>query len=572
MKKIIAVILSALTLCTATACSSGSSSSSKADSSKANASDEVTPDTDFYTIDEDKLPSKVDLRNFEGKNYVTPVKRQSFGDCWAFSLAGAAEISYLYESGMGVPAGQVNDKVDFSEKYITWYIFHGITKDDAVKGKVRASQVGEGFDPSKAEEENNKTVYFIGGPFVHDSNLFGAGFGPVDEKTTIKGEQPFAYDDESSFEWSLPLNAEYRNAPASAFIRNSIKLPSPAKTEKNGSYTFNKDGLLAIKSELSKGHGVSFAYCSGVTLNFETKAAYNCGGESADHAVTIVGYDDDFAKENFKRKYANGKEMENSIPPENGAFIVKNSWGLADENDDGYFYLSYYDQSIESPLSFVFDSSESTKHTTLNYDQYDLLMTEWYGSTDYSDETKMANVFDAEEDENLFQIAYATGSEKTEVTYEIYKDVDDDDPSSGTLLEKGINRHTYKGFFKIDLKDEYELKKGDKYSVVLTMKRVTNGDGDMTYTEVFPYSTEFFRNMTVRGVVNEGESFLYSDGKWSDMTASKDSLIDRAFEQGAKEINSMRLIEGMGIELHTDSKDSFTVDNYPIKAISSPAE
>ena len=307
-------------------------------------------------------------------------------------------------------------------------------------------------------------------------------------------------------------------------------------------------------------------------MNFETKAAYNCGGESADHAVTIVGYDDDFAKENFKRKYANGKEMENSIPPENGAFIVKNSWGLADENDDGYFYLSYYDQSIESPLSFVFDSSESTKHTTLNYDQYDLLMTEWYGSTDYSDETKMANVFDAEEDENLFQIAYATGSEKTEVTYEIYKDVDDDDPSSGTLLEKGINRHTYKGFFKIDLKDEYELKKGDKYSVVLTMKRVTNGDGDMTYTEVFPYSTDFFRNMTVRGVVNEGESFLYSDGKWSDMTASKDSLIDRAFEQGAKEINSMRLIEGMGIELHTDSKDSFTVDNYPIKAISSPAE
>ena len=74
-------------------------------------------------------------------------------------------------------------------------------------------------------------------------------------------------------------------------------------------------------------------------MNFETKAAYNCGGESADHAVTIVGYDDDFAKENFKRKYANGKEMENSIPPENGAFIVKNSWGLADENDDGYFYL-----------------------------------------------------------------------------------------------------------------------------------------------------------------------------------------------------------------------------------------
>ena len=182
-------------------------------------------------------------------------------------------------------------------------------------------------------------------------------------------------------------------------------------------------------------------------------------------------------------------------------------------------------------------------------------------------ETKMANVFDAEEDESLYQIAYKTSLPNTEVSYEVYKDVEDGNPTSGTLLEKGANSHSYAGFFKIDLKDEYALKKGEKYAVVLTMKRATDENGSMVYTEVFPYSTEFSEGLTVRGVINPGESYLYSDGKWSDMTAAKDSLIERAFEQGVKEIGSRKITTKVSLE----SKDTFTVDNYPIKGIAAPA-
>ena len=96
-------------------------------------------------VEAEKLPDKLDLRDFEGKNYVTPVKNQSpYGSCWTFGITAAAEISFLHDNGLGVPAGEVNDLVNFSEKYISWFVRHPITEEEVQTGHVRASQVGEG--------------------------------------------------------------------------------------------------------------------------------------------------------------------------------------------------------------------------------------------------------------------------------------------------------------------------------------------------------------------------------------------------------------------------------------------
>ena len=495
-----------------------------------------------------KLPSKFDLRNADGKNYVTPVKTQLFGDCWTFALAGAAETAYLYANDMWVQAGEKNDKVDFSEKYIAWYMFHGLTKDDAVKGKVRASQVSEGFDPSVTEKKRDEmTAYYIGGPFVHTANLFGSGFGPVDESAEVNGEYPYAYDGETSVKWSLPLNAEYRNAPVSGVFRDSRVLPSPAATDKDGNYQLNLDGINAIRSELYQGHGVCVALNTmNGGFNKENRAVYYDGDDEPNHAVVVVGYDDDFPKEKFTRTKADGTAIEGTTPPDNGALIIKNSWGLSTfdgDIDDGYFYLSYYDHSLSAALSYVFDSNKTVKHTSLNYDQYDLMMTTWYGVTEYETETKTANIFEAEEDESLFRIEYRTGYPEAQVSYEIYKDINKDDPSSGTLLETGENTHKYAGSHVIDLSKEYALKKGDRYSIVLTMKR-----GEK-YTEVFPYGTEItwetVDKLKMTGIVNPGESFLFTDGKWNDMTDMKESLIDRAYQQCAENIACCRKMLAM---------------------------
>ncbi len=554
MKRITAVVLSAimmiaLTTTLLTGCSDSGNTDKKADE-----------------IDITKLPSQFDLRNVDGKNYVTPVKTQRYGDCWTFAMAGSAEIAYLYANDMGVPAGEKNDKVDFSEKYIAWYMFHGITKDDIVKGKVRSSQVGEGFDPSTMEEEKGElSAYFIGGPFVQTANLFGSGFGPVDESLEINGEKPYAYDDSWEGEWTLPLNAAYRSAPACALFRDSRILPPPATFDADGSYMLNTDGLNAIKSELYQGHGVTIALnAEHPGFNSKNRAVYYSGDNEPNHAVVVVGYDDDFSKEKFTRTKSDGTVIEGSTPPDNGALIIKNSWGLNTfdgDIDDGFLYLSYYDQSLLSSLSYVFDNNKAAKHTSPNIDQYDLMMTQWYGISEYENETKMANDFIAEEDESLYQIEYRTSYPDAQVAYEIYKGNDQDDPSSGTLLEKGEHSHQYAGSHVIDLNKEYTLKKGEHYSIVLTMKR-----GE-TYTEVFPYGTEINWEMIVglkmTGIINKGESFLYTDGKWSDMSDMKDSLSERAYLQCAEELKSNKALP----EFELDQK-TFTVDNYPIKAIS----
>ena len=99
------------------------------------------------------------------------------------------------------------------------------------------------------------------------------------------------------------------------------------------------------------------------------------------------------------------EDKANATTDENGRTVYDNpNANPGGIDDSGYFYLSYYDQSIENPISFEFDKVSSLKYTTQNFDQYDMMLSALYANSDSNSETKTANVFDAEEDEYLYQI------------------------------------------------------------------------------------------------------------------------------------------------------------------------
>lgn len=119
------------------------------------------------------LPSKLDLRDYKGRNIVSPIKDQgNLGTCWAFSALKAAEISYVGAMGYDYNEGNV---VDFSEKHLAWFTYEPIRE---------GSQAGEGFWPSDDSwDTSDITVKVIrnGGYKLSVIALLSGGMGPIDE-------------------------------------------------------------------------------------------------------------------------------------------------------------------------------------------------------------------------------------------------------------------------------------------------------------------------------------------------------------------------------------------------------
>ena len=102
MKKMFALVIAAALIMSFAGCNGNDSNEVPDDAGEADAAEAVESASakKAEITDASQLPSKFDLRNADGKNYVTPVKAQKWGDCWSFALAGAAETAYLYANGL----------------------------------------------------------------------------------------------------------------------------------------------------------------------------------------------------------------------------------------------------------------------------------------------------------------------------------------------------------------------------------------------------------------------------------------------------------------------------------------
>lgn len=271
---------------------------------------------------------------------------------------------------------------------------------------------------------------------------------------------------------------------------------------------------------------IAYMYWNPSYYNSGTYAYYYSGAPMMNHAITIVGWDDTYSRNNFP-----------TTPPGDGAFIVRNSWGTY-WGDAGYFYISYYDTSIDDESMAVFNSLESTTSYTRVY-QYDTLgwiMSYGYGSTS----GWFANVFTAAATEHLSAVSFYAASPGSSYEIRIYRGVTSG-PTTGTLGTTKTGSIADAGYHTITLDDAVAVTSGQRFSVVA--KLTTPG-----YTMPIPLETPI-TNYSSGAAANAGEGYVsYNGSSWEDITESytNASVCLKAFATAA-DPGSLTLTQGWNL-------------------------
>ncbi len=549
--------------------------------------------TKGYSVDSQKF----DLRDVNGKSYSTPVRSQApFGTCWSFATVAAIESSILgagLNGADGKPA--TADTLNLSEKQLAWFSARALNDPSS-------PQNGEGqFVPDFMNNTESLTEFMNrGGNAMFSTCALAQGIGPSHESSNKFFEyhgkeatvvsrwmdgslQKYSYSEAD--DWTIP--DEYR-FESDYSIKETHTLPETHYIDENGYYTYKEEGTKAIKQELLNLRAVQISFQADSSMPGDNSdgryisdnwAHYTYIPTLTNHAVTIIGWDDNYSKDNFIKgsmtmKMRDGKEVVfDKQPPANGAWLVKNSWGSGDnefpdkggaswgveENGvhTGYFWLSYYDKSMSSPVSYVVEQSNEEIN---GIDQHDYMPTALPTAAKFDDEVKMANKFEVAHDEVLKQVSCFTVYPNTEVTYDVYLlDESSDKPTDGIKVAEKNIKYEYSGFHKEDLKDfniyfdvsgngsnDFMLTKYQGYSIVVTQKTQ-----DGKYVMNLPSENNSEQGQTsFKGIINMGESYLLKDGEWRDY---------KDLDELQKEQYSKNVIGG------EDNLSTVNFDNFPIK-------
>ncbi len=280
--------------------------------------------------------------------------------------------------------------------------------------------------------------------------------------------------------------------------------------------------LSAIKKAVFQYGGVQTSMYSSLKNASSSSKYYNkdtysycyIGTNKPNHDVVIIGWDDNYPKENFNM------DLEGD-----GAFICQNSWGSA-FGEDGIFYVSYYDSNIGTH-NVVYTRVDEND----NYDNiYQSDLCGWVGKLGYDKESMYgANVFTAESDENVVAAAFYATAPDTE--YRVYIVEDFKNEASFTnkvLVAEGVLEDA--GYYTIDFEEGIAVKAGDKYAVVVYV----NTPG-ATHPMAIEYDTG--ESSLANIDLEDGESYIsYSGYQFINVKEKKDcNLCIKAFTNNNEE-------------------------------------
>ncbi len=446
------------------------------------------------------IPEAYDSRLY---GYVTEAKTQVDNTCWTYSAVSTAETSVLKNN---TPVdGQIPDAetLDLSEEHLA-YAFYHMPQDEM------GNTDGDATTPLGSYTG-------VGGNHVFTTFGLADWYG-------IASAQTVADVTDEQWEEETVTTGDY---PDSVHLQQAYWI-NLAADQKNVKRMILAHGSVAISMYYgASGYNVanSAYYCDW----YDNPTAKT---KRVNHAVQIVGWDDTYSRSNF-----------NSDPGIDGAWLAKNSMGTG-WGDDGYFWISYDDHALTQGSAkafvFAFESADNYAHIY----QYDgsagAYVNSTTNSTGYQVESggSVANVFKVPADtsagaETLDAVSFALYAVSVDYSIQIYKNPSDAaDPASGeALLSQPVTGKTsFVGYYTVPLDEKPLLQAGDTFSVVVTLSKASGKAVD--YFADHSYQNGSWIRFTNQ--VQEGQSFAYTAGGWSDLAASAASARIKAFTNDAE--------------------------------------
>lgn len=391
---------------------------------------------EFYTTNKDLSTSvgntfNVDyktLRKFSLLDYGKVSKahdQEKTNMCWTFATTSTIESSLLIEQ---------NKEVDLSEKHIDYSTIY--TLDDGTKNPF-------GYYSKTKDVGGN---YYLSGAYL------SAGRGPI-----LETKLPWSTTSSSK---SNTLNQK------SDYYVNEIDYISSKSCDANT--------ILAIKKNLTE-YGAMGAqiYAETPTYVSNDKLSYYYNGNNTiNHALTIVGWDDDYSASNFK-----------TTPKGNGAWLTKDTYPTIFTGNStipaGYHYVSYYDTNICTNLMSAY------KVETTSFDnKYTNNIHGFSGNIATTDASSIIfkNIYTKQNNasEKLSKVNIFTGYPGDK--YEIYySDVDD----YSKAVKIGEGTATKEGYTSINISKNISITSEKFYIYLKYTTAYTEVDNGKTYY-VFP--------------------------------------------------------------------------------------
>ena len=303
--------------------------------------------------------------------------------------------------------------------------------------------------------------------------LIGLAYLTNGQGAVLEEEMPFKDD-------SNPITLEEIDIKPTTYVTDYNMIPGIYKyyDENGDAIYYNSSGHLYtdeevkvirdnIKKHIVKNGGV-IAYTAAGQYDYYSSPdivgseAYYCNdvNVSFDHAFTIVGWDDNYSKENFTGK---------AKPTKDGAYIVLNSYS-EDVFNNGYIYVSYEDIWIETTLYGITNSSEIDYDNLYQHDYYGgaLPITLYNSQGIVPSYIYYASVYDKTSDKNEMLTAISVNSNEY-CSYEIYVNPNGKDLSETNLKKVSTTEVLEPGYHKINI-EELELT-GSEFAIVVKKGR-----------------------------------------------------------------------------------------------------